>query len=115
ADTVIVFTSDNGYFLGEHRIRQGKILPYEPSLRVPLLMRGPGVPHGVTRRSPVTTLDAAPTFAALAGARPGVPVDGSSLLRVVERDRGWRTGVVTDTGPRGLVNTPENGAGMTFR
>ena len=45
-NTYVVFTSDNGYFLGEHRMRQGKILPYEPSLRVPLMIRGPGHPRG---------------------------------------------------------------------
>ena len=45
-DTVLMFTSDNGYFLGEHRKRLGKTLPYEPALRVPLLVAGPGVPSG---------------------------------------------------------------------
>ncbi|MGH2967854.1 MAG: sulfatase family protein, partial [Solirubrobacteraceae bacterium] len=47
-DTLIVFTSDNGYLLGEHRVPSGKVLPYEPSIRVPLLVRGPGIPRGVT-------------------------------------------------------------------
>jgi arylsulfatase A-like enzyme len=111
-DTVIAFTSDNGYLLGEHRIRQGKILPYEPSLRVPLLMRGPGLGKGRTRYSPVTTLDAAPTFAALAGVQPGSSVDGRSVLGIVARDRGWRTGVVTETGARSLLNSGENEAGF---
>ncbi len=46
-DTLIIFTSDNGYLLGEHRF-SGKIVGYEPSLQVPLMMRGPGVPDGVT-------------------------------------------------------------------
>ena len=48
-----MFTSDNGYFLGEHRMRQGKILPHEPSLRVPLMIRGPGIPHGRGALRPV--------------------------------------------------------------
>ena len=39
-NTVIVFTSDNGYYLGEHRKRTGKINLHEPSLRVPLLVAG---------------------------------------------------------------------------
>ena len=45
-----MFTSDNGYFLGEHRKRLGKTLPYEPALRVPLLVAGPGVPTGLSLR-----------------------------------------------------------------
>ena len=48
-DTLILFTSDNGFFHGEHRVPHGKLLVYEPSIRLPLLMRGPGVPRGVTR------------------------------------------------------------------
>jgi arylsulfatase A-like enzyme len=47
--TLVVFTSDNGYFLGEQRMRLGKVFPHGPSLRVPLLMRGPGIPR---RRDP---------------------------------------------------------------
>ena len=52
-NTYVVFTSDNGFFLGEHRRRQGKILPYDPSLRVPLVMRGPGIPAGEDPHRPV--------------------------------------------------------------
>jgi N-acetylglucosamine-6-sulfatase len=40
--TLIVFTSDNGFFHGEHRVPYGKVMVYEPSIRVPLIMRGPG-------------------------------------------------------------------------
>ncbi len=46
ANTFVIFTSDNGFFHGEHRIAQGKNLPYEPAIRVPLVVRGPGVPAG---------------------------------------------------------------------
>ena len=56
-NTLLVFTSDNGYLIGEHRVRESKVLPYEPSIRVPLLMRGPGdparrdaLPAGLERR-----------------------------------------------------------------
>jgi arylsulfatase A-like enzyme len=100
-DTVIMFTSDNGYFLGEHRMRQGKILPYEPSLRVPLLIRGPGIPAGQVRSDPFTMIDFAPTFLQIAGAQPEGQVDGVSLLDVAKHgDRGWRRGILTETGPR---------------
>src|SRR6185503_2535626 len=47
-DTYIIFSSDNGFFRGEHRIAGGKYLPYEPSSRVPLIIRGPGIPAGTS-------------------------------------------------------------------
>ena len=93
-DTVIVFTSDNGYFTGEHRQRSGKIKPYEPSLRVPLVVAGPGIPHGV-RQTPVTTIDVTATILDLAGA--SLPaVDGSSMVPVFAADRPWAVPVVTE-------------------
>jgi N-acetylglucosamine-6-sulfatase len=93
--TVIVFTSDNGYYLGEHRKRTGKINLHEPSLRVPLLVAGPGVPHG-RRYDPVTTVDLAPTFAAYAGTTMK-GADGTSVLPLIEDgDRGWSRAVVTE-------------------
>ena len=102
-NTYVMFTSDNGYFLGEHRMRQGKILPYEPSLRVPLLIRGPGIPHGQVRSDPFTMIDFAPTVLAAAGVRVPRTVDGVSLLDVAEHgDRGWNRGILTETGPRAV-------------
>ena len=112
-NTLLVFTSDNGYFLGEHRIRQGKILPYDPALRVPLLMAGPGIPAGEVRYDPYLTIDMAPTLATLAGAMPGgeTQIDGQSMLRVARRgDLGWTRAVLTETGPGGTVReTDESG------
>ena len=46
ASTYVLFTSDNGFFQGEHRIQKGKYLAYDPSSHVPLLIRGPGIPPG---------------------------------------------------------------------
>jgi arylsulfatase A-like enzyme len=94
-DTVVVFTSDNGYFLGEHRQRTGKIKPHEPSLRVPLVVAGPGIPHGV-RQAPITTVDLTATIVALAGASPLPAMDGRSALPAFERDRPWTVPVVTE-------------------
>ncbi|MCW2846532.1 MAG: hypothetical protein JWR90_506 [Marmoricola sp.] len=93
--TVIAFTSDNGYYLGEHRRRGGKTNLHEPSLRVPLIVAGPGVPHG-RRYDPVATIDLAPTLAAYAGtAMPGA--DGTSFIPLVrDGDRGWRRPIVTE-------------------
>ena len=102
--TIVIFTSDNGYFLGEHRIRQGKILPYEPALGVPLLVRGPGIPAGEVRTDPYTSIDFAPTILEAAGAAVDWPLNGKSLLDVARYgDRGWRRAVLTESGPRGTV------------
>jgi N-acetylglucosamine-6-sulfatase len=94
-DTVVVFTSDNGYFLGEHRQRTGKIKPHEPSLRVPLVVAGPGIPHGV-RQAPVTTIDLTATIIDLAGAAPLPAMDGRSAVPAFAKDRPWTVPVVTE-------------------
>ncbi len=80
--TYIIFTADNGFFHGEHRVPTGKVLPYEPSIRVPLVMRGPGLPRGRTTAATAANIDLAPTIAAIARARPGRVVDGISLLPI---------------------------------
>ncbi|MDX6583166.1 MAG: N-acetylglucosamine-6-sulfatase [Solirubrobacterales bacterium] len=79
-NTYIVFTSDNGYLDGEHRIEFGKLLPYEPASQVPLLIRGPGIPAGETSDALVGNIDLAPTIAQVAAAKPTLTVDGHSLL-----------------------------------
>ncbi|MFD1945476.1 sulfatase-like hydrolase/transferase [Nocardioides aestuarii] len=78
-DTVLVFTSDNGYLLGQYRY-VGKRLPYEDAVRVPLLVRGPGVPAGREVTGTATTADLSATVVDLAGARPPAPLDGTSLV-----------------------------------
>ena len=84
--TMIVFTSDNGYLLGEHR-RVGKEVVYEEAVRVPLVIRGPGFPRGVTRRQLVGNIDLVPTILALTGAGPGLTMDGVPLLPLARRPR----------------------------
>jgi N-acetylglucosamine-6-sulfatase len=99
-NTLLVFTSDNGYMLGEHRVLKSKRLPYEPSIRVPTVMAGPGIPKGVVRRDPIMNIDFEPTFLDLAGAPPDRTDDGMSLLEVArDGDRGWTRPVFTETGP----------------
>ncbi len=83
-NTYIFFTSDNGFFNGEHRIGRGKELPYEPSIRVPLLLRGPGIAAGEVSRQPTANIDLAPTIEQIARAQPTVPQDGLSLLPYAE-------------------------------
>jgi arylsulfatase A-like enzyme len=78
--TVVIFLSDNGFFRGEHRITKGKLLAYEPASRVPILIRGPGIPAGSRPTALVSNVDVAATVFALAGASPSKPLDGTSLL-----------------------------------
>lgn len=77
--TYVIFTSDNGYLLGEHR-QVGKHLVFEESIRVPLAIRGPGLPAGVERSGMVQNIDLAPTIVDLTGAQPQRQMDGVSLL-----------------------------------
>jgi N-acetylglucosamine-6-sulfatase len=78
-NTLIVFTSDNGYLLGEHGLTF-KNVAYEEALRVPFLVRGPGIPAGQKRRQVVTAIDFAPTFLDAAKADASVAIDGRSFL-----------------------------------
>ena len=82
-NTVIVFTSDNGWIAGQHRIPGDKFLPYDESLKVPLIVRGPGIPQGQKVRGQVSNIDFAPTLLDLANARPGRAMDGLSLLPTI--------------------------------
>ena len=87
ANTLIVFTSDNGYLSGEHRLPHGKAKVYEPGIRVPLLVRGPGFPVGARRRQLVSNADLAPTILDVSGARPGRRQDGRSLVPLANDPR----------------------------
>ncbi|MEZ5078542.1 MAG: sulfatase [Solirubrobacterales bacterium] len=79
-NTYIIFTSDNGLFYGEHRLAGGKILAYEPSTHLPLLIRGPGIKPGSTTGELAANVDIAPTILQLAGVKPDRYVDGRSLF-----------------------------------
>lgn len=81
--TVTMFSSDNGIFLGEHRIPLlAKNLPYEPSVRVPCVIRAPGVPAGVVTQPAHMAIDLTATCVDVAGARPSHDLDGVSLLDI---------------------------------
>ncbi len=98
SDTYVFFTSDNGYHLGQHRLFAGKRTAFETDIRVPMIVRGPGVPQGRTVRSMTSTIDLAPTFAALAGAAPPGFVDGRSLVPLLDGrpPPSWRRAVLSD-------------------
>ena len=91
-NTYVVFTSDNGWHHGEHRIKAGKYEPYEESIRIPLLVRGPGVQAGATTNKLTLNTDFLPTFTDFAGVTTPEYVDGRSLRPVLEGNTPtWRT------------------------
>ncbi|HEU4392171.1 MAG TPA: sulfatase [Solirubrobacterales bacterium] len=79
-NTYIIFTSDNGFFYGEHRLTGGKFLAYEPSTHLPLLIRGPGIKPGTATGELAGNIDLAPTILELAHAAPDKSIDGRSLV-----------------------------------
>jgi N-acetylglucosamine-6-sulfatase len=96
-NTYVVFTSDNGYHLGEHRIMFAKEKPYEEDVRVPLIVRGPGVQAGTTTEKLTLNTDFFPTFTDLAGVTTPGYVDGRSLRPVLEGSATtWRTDVLLE-------------------
>jgi len=97
-NTYVFFTSDNGYLLGEHGL-VGKNVLYEEALRVPLLVRGPGVRRAATSSLPATLVDLAPTFLQIAHTEPGVAQDGTSLLAALRgNEKRWRDTQLVQTG-----------------
>ncbi len=99
ADTWVVFASDNGYLLGEHRLTRKNRL-FREVLDVPLLIRGPGIAQvGRASRRVVSLVDLPATFAEISGAAPGHPLDGTSLLPMLRGEvTGWRDSVLVQTG-----------------
>lgn len=79
-NTYIIFTSDNGFHMGQHRLPIGKWTPYEEDINVPLVVRGPGVPAGESREHFVLNNDFAPTFADIVGLKVPNYLDGRSFL-----------------------------------
>ena len=96
-NTIVIFGGDNGYTTGGHNIN-GKLWQYDEVLRIPLVMRGPGIPQGTKVATAVTNPDIATTILAAAGATPLRPQDGVNILpwlRAPTQDRvvpieGWQ-------------------------
>jgi N-acetylglucosamine-6-sulfatase len=78
-NTYVVFSSDNGYHMGEYSLRPGKMTPLDTDIHVPLIVVGPGVAAGRTVSEIVENIDLCPTFTDLAGAGPLTTSDGHSL------------------------------------
>jgi arylsulfatase A-like enzyme len=79
-NTYIIFTSDNGFFFGEHRLIGGKFLAYEPATHLPFLIRGPGIVPGTKSGELAMNIDIAPTVLELAGAEADKSIDGRSMV-----------------------------------
>ncbi len=86
-NTYVIFSSDNGYHLGEHRLLFGKTFPYETDTRLPMYVRGPGVPQGEVRPHPTNHLDITATIAELGGAaqHSPFPLDGKSFKDLIQK------------------------------
>lgn len=118
-NTVIVFTSDHGYLMGEHGLWQ-KLSLFEGSVQVPLLMVAPGVSKkGAVVKTPVSMVDIYPTITELAGVKAPVNIQGQSLVPLLKdanaKSRGWAlTQVMRGNVARPGVIAPTNGVNRGF-
>ncbi len=119
-NTIIVFTSDHGYHMGEHGLWQ-KMSLFEESSRVPLLIVAPGMAaKGVSAKSPVSHIDLFPTLAELCGVKTPSNIQGQSLVPMLKdpkvTGRGWAlTQVMRGGGPaRASVTTNVGSDGKRF-
>ena len=97
-NTVVVFTSDHGYFYGEHGLNEERRLAYEETIRIPLLVRYPArVKAGAVASEMVLTLDLAPTLLELAGLKPLPGMQGRSLTPIFSGTAGdWRSSFLVE-------------------
>ena len=101
-ETYVLVTSDHGYNLGQHMLPSNKFLNYEHSLRIPMVIRGPGIAAGTTSHFLGTQVDLAPTILGLAGiAAPGI-YDGKSIVPLIIKDE---PGVAMEVTIPGSVRT----------
>ena len=97
-DTVVVFTSDHGYFYGEHGLNQERRLAYEEAIRIPLLIRySRMVAAGTTPGQMALSIDLAPTLLDMAGVGPAADRQGRSLLPVLRQEATpWRSSFLVE-------------------
>jgi len=93
-DTLVIYTTDNGWYLGDLGLYDKRFM-YEPGLRVPLIARGPGIRAGITPDELVANIDIAPTILDLAGLPVPDSMQGRSLAPLLrgEKPAGWRSSV----------------------
>lgn len=109
ANTVFVFSSDNGYHIGEHRLYPGKLTAYDTDVNVPLVVAGPGIAPGSTNGDLVQNVDLAPTFDELAGTKAPASVEGKSIVALLHGQRpGWRSlALIEHSGPDLTPSDPD--------
>ncbi len=116
-NTYIVYTSDNGWHMGEHRLHAGKNTAYEEDIRLPLVIRGPGVPAGRVVSQIALNIDLAPTIAELAHVTPPDWVDGRSLVPLWNQPApaAWRDSALVQRGSSSQTQADEGDeAGPAF-
>jgi arylsulfatase A-like enzyme len=98
-NTYLIFTSDNGLLMGQHRYPARKNNFYEEASRVPLMVRGPGIQPRTDDRL-VLSIDLAPTLLELAGTPVPASVDGRSLVPLLHGapPASWRTDILIEAG-----------------
>jgi arylsulfatase A-like enzyme len=91
-NTYILFSSDNGYHMGEYSMHPGKMTPFDTDIRVPLIVVGPGVPKGKVVDRITENVDLCPTFTEMGGSSAGTSPDGHSLLSFLQgiQSKDWR-------------------------
>jgi N-acetylglucosamine-6-sulfatase len=114
-NTLLIFMSDNGFMHGEHRALAEKVLPYEESIRIPLVMRGPGVPRARVDRRLVGNVDVTSTILDATDTLPGRVQDGRSLLELLA-DPGaeWGRDMLIENG-NGANDVPTYRGMRTYR
>jgi N-acetylglucosamine-6-sulfatase len=95
-NTYIVFSSDNGYHMGEYRLMPGKLTAFDTDIHVPLVVTGPGVPSGATSDAVAENIDLAKTFATIGGT--DLPGDGHTLLPLLQghHPADWRNAALVE-------------------
>jgi N-acetylglucosamine-6-sulfatase len=97
-NTIVVFTSDHGYWYGEHGLDEERRLAYEEAIRIPLLIRYPPViKAGSKPNEMVLSIDMAPTVIELAGQQPDQNLQGRSLVPILNQTvKDWRTSFLVE-------------------
>ena len=106
ANTYVIFTSDNGFHMGEFSLRPGKQTPFDFDTNVPFVIVGPGIAPGSTSAELVQNIDIWPTLAELAGAPPSSTVDGRSMVPLFTGGGNGRTMAVIEH--RGSILDPSD-------
>jgi N-acetylglucosamine-6-sulfatase len=109
-NTYFVFSSDNGYHLGEYRLGAGKQTAFDTDVHVPLVVAGPNIKAGTSRDEVTQNIDLAPTFEDLAGLPIPSSVDGHSLVSLLggQKSSDWRTGALIEHhGPDAVAGDPD--------